>query len=195
MTRMLYTVFIMNAQTKKYIWTAAAGVATYLMALAQMIHDLHPATAAQNFVAVFLFPLCPAVFVCTVINLKSMTPQKKKYFSRFCAGMGAYVLGIDVANHIHAPSSPYKYMLILLPVLPLIYVCFITIRYIADSDELWRKFYLEACAFSGIATGFTCFSYLFVHDLGAPAFHAEWAFYIMWIYYFIGLSFSWRRYK
>src|SRR5271154_2828975 len=136
MTRMLYIAFVMNPQ--KYIWTAATGIATYLMALAQMIHDLHPATITENFAAVFLFPLCPAVFVCTVINLKSMTLLKKKYFSRFCAGMGAYVLGIDVANHIHAPS-PYKYMLILLPVLPLIYVCFVIISYIAESDEMWRK--------------------------------------------------------
>jgi hypothetical protein len=124
-----------------------------------------------------------------------MTPQKKKYFSRFWAGMGAYVLGIDALNHFHTPPAPYNYLLILLPVLPLIYVCFVIIRYIAESDEMWRKIYMEAWALSGIATGFTCFSYLFVNDFGAPAFHAEWVFYIMWVYYFIGLFFSKRRYK
>jgi hypothetical protein len=29
---MLYTAFVMNTQTKKYIWTAATGIATYLIA-------------------------------------------------------------------------------------------------------------------------------------------------------------------
>jgi hypothetical protein len=58
-----------------------------------------------------------------------------------------------------------------------------------------RKIYTEAMAFSGIATGFTCFIYLFLRDMGAPEFRAEWACYIMWGYYGIGAFFSWRRYK
>ena len=131
----------------------------------------------------------------TVANLKSMTPLKKKYFCRFAASMAAYVLGIEVANHIHTPPAPYNYLLILLPLLPLIYLCTVIIRYIAESDEMWRKIYMEAWAFSGIATGFTCFSYLFLRDMGMPEFRPEWAFYVMWAYYGIGLFFSWRRYK
>jgi hypothetical protein len=79
--------------------------------------------------------------------------------------------------------------------LPVIYICFTIIRYITELDEMWRKIYMEAMAFSGIATGFTCVSYLFLHDVGAPEFHAEWAYYMMWIYYFIGFFFSVRRYK
>jgi hypothetical protein len=58
-----------------------------------------------------------------------------------------------------------------------------------------RKIVTEAMAFSGLATGFTCFSYLFVRDMGAHEFRPEWGFYLMWAYYFIGLFFSWRRYR
>jgi len=62
----------------------------------------------------------------------------KKIFLAFTAGMTAYVLGIDVANHIHGATVAVQFLLVLLPVLPMIYVCF---RYIVtrDSDEMWRK--------------------------------------------------------
>jgi hypothetical protein len=82
-----------------------------------------------------------------------------------------------------------------LPVLPLIYVSAAIIRFISEVDEMWRKIYMEAFAFSGIATGFTCFTYLFFRDMGAPEFHAEWAYYLMFAYFWIGFIFSWRRYR
>jgi hypothetical protein len=124
-----------------------------------------------------------------------MKTHINKFYRRMAIGMVLYVLGLAVMNHIYTPQLPFKYWLILLPVLPMIFVSFTTIRFIAESDELWRKIYMEAWAFSGIATGFTCFSYIFLRGMGAPEFHGEWAFYIMWAYYLIGLFFSWRRYK
>ena len=75
-----------------------------------------------------------------------------------------------------------------------VYLVTSIIRCVADMDEMHRKIATEAMAFSGLATGFTCFSYLFLRDMGAPEFHAQWALYILWAYYWIGLYFSWRRY-
>jgi len=119
----------------------------------------------------------------------------KKYLLRMIFGFIAYALGLFALNYFYIKQSPYRYWLILLPVLPLLYIAANIIRYISEMDEMWRKIITEAWAFSGIATGFTCFSYLFLRDMGAPEFHAEWAFYMMWAYYGIGLIFSWRRYK
>lgn len=113
-------------------------------------------------------------------------------------GFIAYALGLFAFIYIYVfwmKQSPYRYLLILLPILPLIYIAATIIRYISETDEMWRKIFTEALAFSAIATGFTCFSYLFLRDMGAPEFHAEWAFYMMWVYYLIGLFLSWRRYK
>ena len=110
-------------------------------------------------------------------------------------GLAGYVLGLFALNFFYKEHSPYRYWLILLPVLPLIYVSTTIIRFISEVDEMWRKIYMEALAFSCIATGFTCFSYLFMRDMGAPEFHGEWAYYMMWVYYLIGLFFSKRRYK
>jgi hypothetical protein len=144
---------------------------------------------------VISLPLWPAILVSFAMNLKSAKPHIKKYHLRMNAGFVAYALGIFALNYFYDKQSPYRYWLILLPVLPMIYTSFAIIRFISDTDEMWRKIYTEAAAFSGLATGFTCFSYLFIRDMGAPEFHAEWAFYLMNAYFLIGLFFSWRRYK
>ena len=124
-----------------------------------------------------------------------MKPHMKKYLLRMTVGFIAYVLGLFALNYFDAEHPPHRYWLILLPVLPLIFVCFAMVRAVSEMDEMKRKIVTEAMAFTGLATGFTCFSYLFLRDMGAPEFRPEWAFYIMWVYYFVGLFFSWRRYK
>ena len=124
-----------------------------------------------------------------------MKPHIKIYYLRMTLGIAAYAFGIFALNYFYKEHSPHRYWLVLLPVLPLIYVSAVIIRFISEVDEMWRKIFTEAAAFSAIATGFTCFSYLFVRDMGAPEFHAEWAFYLMFAYYGIGFIFSWRRYR
>ena len=121
----------------------------------------------------------------------------KKYFSRMTVGLIGYVLGLFALNCFYTEQSAHgKYWLVLLPLLPLIYVAATIIRFVSEGlDEMKRKIVTEAMAFSGLATGFTCFTYLFLRDMGAPEFRGEWAFYLMWAYYWIGLFFSWRRYK
>ena len=113
------------------------------------------------------------------------------------AGFTAYALGIFALHYFFKGKehSSDRYWLILLPILPLLYIAAIIIRYVSELDEMWRKIITEAAAFSAIATGFTCFTYLFLRDIGAPEFHGEWAFYIMWFYYGIGVIISARRYK
>ncbi|HZF00582.1 MAG TPA: hypothetical protein VE344_01675 [Methylomirabilota bacterium] len=126
-----------------------------------------------------------------------MKPHVKKYYLRMSLGFIAYAFGIFALHYFFKGKehSPYRYLLILLPILPLIYVSATIIRFISETDEMWRQIFTEAFAFSAIATGFTCVSYLFLQNIGAPEFRAYWAFDIMWGYYFIGLFFSWRRYK
>ncbi len=110
-------------------------------------------------------------------------------------GFAGYALGLVALNCFYTEHLSHRYWLVLLPVLPLLYMVDTIIRSAAELDEMWRKIVTEAMAFSGLATGFTCFTYLFLRDMGAPEFQAAWAFYIMWAYYGIGLIFSWRRYK
>jgi len=184
----------MSIKSKWYCWAALASVTTFALLAWEMNRELN-CWANKDYLTLFFFPLGVAVLVFSALNLKFMKPMVKKYNRRMIFGMVAYVLALGLINHVSIPPAPYKYLLAALPVLPLIYVCFTFIRFVADADEMWRKIYMEAMAFSGVATGFTCLSYLFVRDLGTPVFHAEWAFYLMWLYYLIGLFFSWRRYR
>ena len=124
-----------------------------------------------------------------------MKTHIKKYYLRMTVGFIGYALGLVALNYFYTEHLPHRYWLVLLPMLPMIYMVAAFIRFISDTDEMWRKIITEALAFSAIATGFTCFSYLFLRGMGAPEFHGEWAFYIMWFYYGIGFIFSWRRYK
>ena len=107
-----------------------------------------------------------------------------------------WALGIWAFVHFYVEQkSQHRNWLILLPVLAIIYMVYCMVRWVSELDEMKRKIVTEAMAFSGLATGFTCFSYLFLRDMGAPEFHGEWAIYLMFVYYWIGLFFSWRRYK
>lgn len=118
-----------------------------------------------------------------------------KYLFKMSLGLGAYALGLVALNWIYRDGLSFKYWLILLPVIPIIYVAKTVLWAVIEMDEMWRKITMEALAFSGIATGFTCFSYLFVRDMGGVEFHGEWAFYLMWAYYGVGCIFSARRYQ
>ena len=120
---------------------------------------------------------------------------KSTHMLRMIAGFTGYALGLVALNYFDAEHLPHRYWLVLMPLLPMIYMVTAIVRAVSDMDEMVRKIVTEAMAFSGLATGFTCFTYLFLRDMKAPEFHAEWAFYIMWAYYGIGAFFSHRRYQ
>jgi hypothetical protein len=124
-------------------------------------------------------------------------PHLKKYILRMTFGFVVYAAGVCVAHYFYTKQSPHGYWpIFLFPIIPVIYIVATITRFVSEGlDEMQRKIVTEAAAFSGLATGFTCISYLFAQNAGAPAFHAEWAFYMMWIYYGIGTVISARRYK
>ncbi len=115
---------------------------------------------------------------------------------RMAFGLVGYGLAICIMNLFQSKglAQPLNYTLLLLPIPPLIYCVANVIRSAALLDEMWRKLLTEAMAFSGLATGFTCFSYVFVRNIGMPPFQPEWAFYLMWFYYGIGALWLGRKY-
>ncbi len=120
-----------------------------------------------------------------------------KYLIRSVLALLAYSVGLSIMLVLYKhnlPPPPYKALLILLPIVPLLYFVAALIRHVSSLDEMWRKILTEAMAFSGLATGFTCFSYLFLLRIGAPAFQPEWAWYLLWFYYGLGCLWSSRRF-
>lgn len=123
-----------------------------------------------------------------------MKPNSKS-LRRMILGLTGYAVGLVTMNLLSREAWSHKYWLVLLPVVPLLYTASVIVGVVAELDEMWRRILCEAMAFSAVATGFTCFSYLFMRDMGAPEFRAEWAFYMMWLYYGIGAMISSRRYQ
>jgi len=120
---------------------------------------------------------------------------KSKFTLRKIIGFIAYACGLWAwACFARQNHSPYRYWLVLLPLLPIIYLCVIFHHQLSEKDELWRKIITESLAFSATASAWTCVSYVFLRGMGAPEFHPEWAFYILVAYYLIGYFFSCRRY-
>jgi hypothetical protein len=123
---------------------------------------------------------------------------KSKYIKRMIVGGLAYVCGIWAWQYfaLQHSHSLYRYWPILLPMMPFIY-CAITFHHhiTKEKDEMWRKIITESLAFSATATASTCVGYVFFRGMGAPEFQAEWAFYLLAAYYWIGAFFFWRRYR
>ncbi len=124
--------------------------------------------------------------------------SKSKYTSRKAGGGIVYACGLWAMIYLcyKYPYLPYRYWLLLLPVLPIIYLTVIYHRHLSEEkDEMWRKIITEAMAFSANATAWTCCSLFFLPVVGVPVFHAQWVFFILVAHYLIGFFFSWRRYK
>jgi hypothetical protein len=128
-------------------------------------------------------------------NKPGLSESKKKFLLRLAISLVAYGPGLLAVARFNIGQSPYRCLLILFPVLPLLYMSAVIVRFFSELDEPQRKVATEAWAFSGIATALTCIGYMFLRDMGAPEFDAGWVFCIMWVYFGIGQFFVWRRYK
>lgn len=130
------------------------------------------------------------------IDMSLQKIMVRKYVVRMTLGFMGYALGLVAYNILYGPLhlSPFKWFLFFLPALPMLYVVVTILRFATEFDEMQRKVITETAAFAGLATAFTCFSFLFIRDLGADV-RPEWGFYIFIIYYGIaGLSYG-RRYR
>jgi hypothetical protein len=121
--------------------------------------------------------------------------QFKKFLPLFFLSLVGYSLGLAALNLYYDKTSPFKYLLILLPMAPTFYVIFISVRAASQFDEMQRRIVTEAMAFSGLATALTCMGYNFCRDMGAPEFKAYWAWSLVGLYYFVGLAWAKRRYR
>jgi hypothetical protein len=86
-------------------------------------------------------------------------------------------------------SSIPKFIQFLLPTLPMLCMVVVILRYVSELDEMWRKIITESMAFAGLSTAFTCISFIFIHGLGGQI----RSFDAFWVYYAIGVGWSFRR--
>lgn len=120
---------------------------------------------------------------------------KTKYLLLMLLGFIGYALGLTALNLFDDQHSEYRYFLILLPMVPMLYSITVSLRVVAELDEMQRRIVTESMAFAGLATALTCFGYLFIRDMGAPEFKSWWAFALTDVYYLLGLVWLKWRYQ
>lgn len=135
-----------------------------------------------------------------------MKPSRK-YFLQFVGAMIAYVLlmaavWIATAYLSSSPSlrssivdSNWRYLIMVLPVVPVVYGMIAFVRAIGELDELERRIQLEAFAFSLGSTAVLTFGYGFLELAGLP--HINWLFILPLIAFLwgVGLAIASRRYR
>jgi len=108
-------------------------------------------------------------------------------FVLYTAGLFAYN---DLFGSLH--QSPLKWILLLLPMLPMLYIVITILRYVSQMDEMQQKLIMENAAFAGLATAFTCASFYFIRDLGAEI-RPEAGYEIFAFYCILGSAWTWWR--
>jgi len=87
-----------------------------------------------------------------LLQIKFMK-SNSKYILRIAVALTGYALGLLAFTCFYREHLPYRYWLVLLLVLPLIYMTTAIIRRVSEMDEMWRKIVSEALAFQQLPRG------------------------------------------
>jgi hypothetical protein len=107
----------------------------------------------------------------------------------------AVALVVSIQWLRHDPAAPWKYVIALLPVLPVLWVPVAAVRLFREVDELQKQIQLEALAFGFISAAGLTFTYGFLQNAGLPELSWIWVFPVMDICWVVGLVAARRRYR
>ena len=93
------------------------------------------------------------------------------------------------------PHAPWRVLVALAPVIPMIFGLLAFVRFFSKMDELQRRIQLEAFAFAFGGTAIVSFTYGFLENAGFPALSWIWVFPLMMALWGIGAGIASRRYQ
>lgn len=119
-----------------------------------------------------------------------------KYGTRLGVGMAAYavllVIGIIVAQGI--PDSPWRFLVMALPVPALVWVVVSVGLYLREADELQGKILLESLGIGFAGGSLITFTWGLMQAVGAPDVNWMFVFVIYAVCWLIGRLIAGRRY-
>ncbi len=126
-----------------------------------------------------------------------MKNASKTYLVRFISAMAAYSVLLVVAELFvnRVPASPWRYALMLVPVVPVIFAFAAFLQFFGHMDELQRKIQLYAFAFSFGASGLITFTYGLLESAGLPRLSMVFVFPLMIALWGIGSAVAARKYQ
>jgi hypothetical protein len=123
--------------------------------------------------------------------------MSRRYIQRFIASIVAYALLLPVSIWLmqQAGDSPARYLIALLPVVPVTFGILAFVRSLREMDELQRRIQFEAFGFSLGMTALVTFTLGFLERAGFPPISMIWVLPIILAFWGIGGAIASRRYR
>ncbi|MGO9864079.1 MAG: hypothetical protein ACLPLR_10755 [Terriglobales bacterium] len=124
------------------------------------------------------------------------TPRKR-YLVEFSLVMLAYAVVLVISMLLLRTPRPatLRYPLALAPVVPLLFLPFVVLRFFRAMDELQQRIHLEALAFAFASSAVVTFAYGLLQGEGLRPLKWIWVYPIMCVLWVIGLFTARRRYR
>src|SRR6476660_7352191 len=126
-----------------------------------------------------------------------MDNSGRTYLKEFGGAMVAYavVLFAAIAVVNANRTAPWRYVVVVLPVIPLCFALLAFLRFFRRMDEFQRRIQLEALVFSFGATMLITATYTFLEAAGAPRLPMISVVPVMSVLWGIGAAVAIRRYQ
>src|SRR5579862_1056036 len=112
--------------------------------------------------------------------MKTANPTQlaqRRYLAGFTIGMVAYVAvlfaAMSLVNH-YQPQGLLRYLLLLVPLVPVAFVFAIAVRFYRDTDEFEQRIMTESLAIAAVVTAALSVTYGFLENTGLPRLSAWW---------------------
>lgn len=122
---------------------------------------------------------------------------KRKYRLRMLVSMAIYIALVYVSvRWLHRePAAPWKYMIAVMPMLPVLFVPVFVVQFLHSLDELQRRIQLESLGFAFAASALSSLTYGFLENAGLPHLNWVWVWPMMGIFWIIGMASARWRYR
>ena len=126
-----------------------------------------------------------------------MNQVEKRWGIELAATLAIYAVALIVSLLVlrAGPVPPLRYLVALLPVLPVAYGVWAYARFLRGIDELQRRIQLDGLAFSVAGTGLLTVTWGFLELAGLPRLPVLWVFPILIWLWGIGAAIASRRYQ
>jgi hypothetical protein len=103
-------------------------------------------------------------------------PTDKSYARAALFWMTVYAVLLAMTHSLiaHHSTSPWRYPVAVLPMIPLGFVARATVRHLARLDELHRRIQLSALAMTVLVTALLTLTYGFLEKVGFPPISVLW---------------------
>lgn len=107
-----------------------------------------------------------------------MSEAARRYTRSFLLAVAIYMVLVFVSIEVleRLPETPWRIIIAVLPMFPLIFGTRAFMRYLLTMDELQQRIQLQAVAFAAGATGMLTLTYGFLENAGLPRLSMLWVF-------------------